>query len=931
MPRCLKHYGRQIFKEPWFPSSRLKFQKFCIDNERTLSCITGGVFEVDSVQKSAFYVHLLHECVKTKALEDGRSVHADIIRSGMEPDVFLFNNLINMYIKCGNLEAARQVFDKMTGRDSVSWNAIISGHAQHRNGEGSFKLFTRMRRERINPTNFTFASLINACKQMDALDQALQVNAYVVKIGFESDIFVGSAFVDIYAKLGSMDYARKMFDQMPERNVVSWNAMIAGCAQHEDIEDAMDLFWEFLWTGMVPTEFTWATVLNACSRAKALAPGKQAHSLILKHGIGENIFVGNALVDMYGKCKKVEDARFSFDKMPKIDVVSWNSMIAGYAQNECEVEALELYRQMSQTGVGHNQTTMASILKVCTNIRGLEQGRQVHAEAIKRGFGLDSFVGSALIDMYAKCENIFDARKLFDKTSKQNVVLWNAMIAGYTEGEDIEKHCEDALILFCQMRIAGMRSNEFTFASVLRACTALQTTEWVEDAFEVFKRMCNQDVVSGNAMIAGYAQHGQCEQALKLFCQMQHRDLVSWNSMIAMHAQNRHNEEALKLFHSMLQDAIKPDEFTLVSIVSACANLASLEQSKGVHAHVIKYRLQSDVFVANVVVDMYAKCGSIEDSIKVFDKLSSRNVVSWTTMISAYAHYGLGKEALLIFEQMQQRGIKPDHVTFVGVLSACSHAGLVDEGRHYFDSMSRDHNIMPISDHYNCMVDLLSRAGYLDEAENLIHRMTITPTALVWRTLLGACRIHGNIQLGKRAAEYVLEFEPEDSAAYVLLANIHAESGGWDDVAKVRKLMKDRGVRKNPGQSWIESKGSVHVFTMGDRLHPQTKEIYAKLESLTVQMQEAGYVLHTNSLLRNTEHEHRDYFCHHSEKLAIAFGLINTPHGSYIRVIKNLRVCNDCHTFIKFISKMVGRQIIVRDTNRFHHFKDGLCLCGDYW
>jgi len=614
-------------------------------------------------------------------------------------------------------------------------------------------------------------------------------------------------------------------------------------------------------------------------------------------------------------------------------------------------------------GVKHNQTTFTSILKVCASITALEQGKQVHAEAIKMGFGLDGFVGSALVDMYAKCKNISDARNLFDRMSKQNIVLWNAIIAGYSEGDDAPKQCQEALVLFQQMQNACVRSNEFTLASILKACANLQAAEIgklvhthvtkgfhsdtivgsaligmytkcgsIECARKVFQRMPEQTVVSWNTMIAGYAQHGQDKEAFELFSQMPHRDLVSWNSVITIYAQNGHGEEALRHYQHMQQVGVKPNEFTFVSVVSACAKLGSLEQSKEVHACVIKYGFQSDIFIGNTLIDMYAKCGSIEDSIKVFDRMSRRNIVSWTALILGYAHHGRCKEALNLFERMQQEGIKPDHVTFVGLLSACRHAGLVDEGRYYFDSMSQDHGIEPMDDHFACLVDLLGRAGHLNEAENIIHGMKCKPNALVWRTLLSACRIHGNMQLGKQAAEHVLEFEPEDSAAYVLLANIHAEAGRWDYVATARKLMKERRVKKNPGHSWIELRNRVHVFLMGDRLHPQTEEIYEKLKILSIKMREAGYVLDTKYVLQDVEQEEKEHsISHHSEKLAIAFGLINTPNGTTIRIIKNLRVCKDCHSAIKFISKIVEREIILRDASYFHHFKDGQCSCGDYW
>eukprot|EP01018_Ginkgo_biloba_P001003 Gb_00360 [translate_table: standard] len=990
--------GATLFRVAWFPVWKLKLKSFVVGNGRVMG-ISAATLRGHSVNYFAFnpideydvvtvsdegrmkdnsgfflqpgidtdsatYAHLFQMCVNAKALGGGKMVHAHMIRAGTEPGIFLSNNLVSMYTKCGSLKDARTVFDKMSERNTVSWNAVIAGYAQHGQSEESLKLFSQMYREGMNPTPFTLGSVLNACGSSDSLDQAIQVLALSVKIGLDSDVFVGSALVDMFSKCGCVEDARNVFDKMSKRNVVSWNAMIAGCVQHGCGEEALELFSKFQQAGMKPTQFTYVSVFNACSRTLAPDQGKQVHSLVTKSGLESNSFVGNALVDMYAKCASIEDARKLFDKMPKRDVVSWNAMIAGYAQNESGEEALKLFVQMPQVGVRHNQTTFSSILRACASIVALEEGQQVHAQAMKTGFELGTFVGSALVDMYAKCGSIFDARTLFDHMPKCNMVLWNAMIAGYSEGEETLKCCEEALKLFRQMQTADMRINEFTFASVLKVCATLVSVEngkqvhahviksgfhsdifvgsalvgmyakcgIIEDAHEVFNKISKQSVVSWNIMIAACAQHGQFEYASELFCQMQHRDLVSWNSMITICSQNGYGEEALRLFCQMQQAGLKPDQFTFVSVVSACASLAALEQSKGVHAHVIKRRLQSDTFVGNVLVDMYSKCGSIEDAVKVFDVMPKRNVISWTAMISAYAQHGCGKEALCIFDQMQEEGIKPDHVTFVGVLSACSHAGFVDKGYCYFDSMIQDHGITPRCDHYACMVDLLGRAGHLNDAKNFIHKLSFKPGALVWRTLLSACRIHGNMQLGKLAAECVLECEPGDSAAYVLLANIHAEAGGWETVAKVRKMMKDRGVKKEPGCSWIEVRNKVHAFMTGDRLHPQIEDIHVELERLTIQMEEAGYVQGTNSVLHNMEQEHNKRFlCYHSEKLAIAFGLISTPLRTTIRVIKNLRVCGDCHNATKFISKIVEREIIVRDASRFHHVKDGLCSCGDYW
>lgn len=565
-------------------------------------------------------------------------------------------------------------------------------------------------------------------------------------------------------------------------------------------------------------------------------------------------------------------------------------MIAGYAQNGHSEKALELFREMQSVGLKPNVNTFTSILPACTNLGALDQGKEIHEEVIRSGFQSNVFVESALVDIYAKCGVLMDARRLFDKMYQRNAVSWTAIIAGYMQNRN------------------------------------------ADEALKLFEKMPKRDVVSWTVMIAGYAQNGHVDKAMELFREMPEPDVDSWTAIIAGYAQNGRNLEALKLFQEMKLSGMKPHSKTFVSILPVCANLAALEQGVEIHDEIIRSGFQSDVFVTNALMDMYAKCGNIEKARDLFNKMHRRTAVSWTVVISAYAMNGCGKDALRLFEQMQHSGMKPDDVTLVCVLSACCHAGLVDEGRKIFYCMKQCYLITPSMEHYGCMVDLFGRAGYLDEALDFINKMPIKPDATVWGCLLGACRVHNNIELGKQAAEHLFHLTPRSAAPYVLLSNIYAAAGMWDEIEKVRKMMRDRDVKKMPGCSWIEVNKQVHAFLVGDKSHPQTEKIYAELERLSQEMKAAGYVPDMKFVLNDVEIEQKEkMLCFHSEKLAIAFGLINTPPGTTIRVIKNLRVCGDCHSATKFISMIVGREIILRDTKRYHHFKDGQCSCCDYW
>jgi len=571
------------------------------------------------------------------------------------------------------------------------------------------------------------------------------------------------------------------------------------------------------------------------------------------------IFQDNRLIDMYVRRRNLANAREVFDKMPKRDVSSWNTMIAGYV----------------------------------------------------------------------KCMRLEDARQLFDEMPERDSVSWSGMIAGYTRfGNGME-----ALGLFSRMRCAGMKPDEFTFGSALSVCARLLIMEQGKQIHGlVVKGAFQSDVVVGSALVDMYAKGGSIDDAQQVFDEMPDRNSVSWNAMVAGYGRNMRGEEALNLFCKMQGEGVKLDGFSFASMLNACASLSVLEQGKHVHAHVVKTGFESNVFVGSALVNMYAKCGSIEDARQVFDKMCERDLVLWTAVITGYAQNGHGKDAIQLFEEMLRTGIRADHVTFTGVLSACSHAGLVVEGCRYFNSMIQDHCITPIPDHYACMIDLLGRAGRLMEAVSFINNMPFEPDAIVWGALLNACRIYDNMELGEHAAERLSRLQPQNPASYVLLSNIYSASGRWDDAANMIKMMQDMGVKKNPGCSWIEVKNKLYTFLVADRSHPESEKIYAMLRRLELQMKQAGYVPDTNFVLHDVEDESKKHILsYHSEKLAIAFGLMMIPHGIPIRIVKNLRVCGDCHTATKFISKIVGREIIVSDLNRFHHFKDGICSCGGYW
>ncbi|OVA01890.1 Pentatricopeptide repeat [Macleaya cordata] len=598
----------------------------------------------------------------------------------------------------------------------------------------------------------------------------------------------------------------------------------------------------------------------------------------------------------YAACKEPTITRHLFDESPNKNVVFFNVMIRSYVNNHLYQEALIIYTNMSNHGVQPDNYTYPCVLKACSGWNNLWVGLQIHGYVVRVGLDSNLFVGNGLIAMYGKSDSLFDARKVLDGMNKRDVVSWNSMVAGYAQNGRFD----EALEICKEMELQRLKPDAGTMASLSPAVTSTSSKN-ISFVRNMFDNMTN-------------------------------KGLISWNVMIAVYVNNSMPAEAVELYSQMEVKGIEPDAVTIASVLPACGDLSALMQGKKIHEYVVRKKLGPNLFLENALVDMYAKCGCLLDARKVFDGMRNRDVVSWTSMISAYGMNGQGRDAVDLFSKMQDSGLIPDQIAFVSVLSACSHSGLLNEGRYYFRLMIHEYKMVPRIEHFACMVDLLGRAGNVDEAYSFIKQMTMEPNERIWGALLSACRVYSNMNLGLVAADHLFQLVPEQAGYYVLLSNIYAKSGRWSDVITIRSIMKSRGIKKLPGCSNVELGDKVYNFLVGDRSHPQSKEIYAELDVLVGKMKEAGYVPETDSSLHDVEEEDKEgHLAIHSEKLAIAFAIINTEPGTPIRITKNLRVCGDCHVAAKLISKITNREIIVRDTNRFHHFRIGECSCGDYW
>ncbi|KAG8390683.1 hypothetical protein BUALT_Bualt01G0109100 [Buddleja alternifolia] len=763
------------------------------------------------------YNFLLKDLLRSAKVSEARQLFDQMPRK----NTCSVNMMISCYLKSGNLSYAKELFDNMSDRTAVSWTILIGGYARNNQPMEAFNLYIEMCRSGMRPDHVTFATLLSSSDESVTRKDLCQVHAHITRLGFVSDLAVCNSLLDSYCKSQCLDLAVRLFKEMIIRDTITFNTMITGYSKERLNEQAITLFSEMQECGFRPSDFTFAALLRACVGTDSAALGKQVHGLVIKTNFIRDVFVGNALLDLYSKNDFIDNMRKLFDEMPALDGVSYNIIITGYVWNGEVEESLNLFRELRLSNFDRRNFPFATMLSLAANTQDLEMGRQIHTQAFITTADLEIQVGNSLVDMYAKCGKFNEANIIFENLADKSSVPWTAMISAYVQ------------------------------------------------------------------------------QGL--------------------------DNEALKLFNEMRRDNIGVDQATFASTLRASANLALLSLGKQLHSLITRGGFLSNVFCGSALLDMYAKCGSLKDTIVIFKEMPERSNVSWNAMISAYAQNGDGKATLRSFEEMVESGFRPDPVTFLGVLTACSHSGLVDEAIQYFDSMTQTYQLVPRKEHFASLVDVLCRRGRFSEAERLMTQMPFEPDEIMWSSILNSCRIHKNQEFAKRAADELFNLEMlRDAAAYVTMSNIYAEAGEWEQMAKVKRAMRERGVRKVPAYSWVEIKRKVHVFTSNDRTHPLNEEIRRKIDNLMKRIKDEGFKPDISCTLHNVNDELKvESLKYHSERLAIAFALMTTPDGSPILVMKNLRACVDCHAAIKVISKVVEREITVRDSSRFHHFKDG--------
>ncbi|XVF19735.1 hypothetical protein REPUB_Repub11eG0136500 [Reevesia pubescens] len=742
-----------------------------------------------------------------------------------------------LYAKSATLQQTPNLFEKSPQPDLSQYNGLLFEYSRNNNNKEALTLFLDIHSFGLPVDGSTFSCVLKVCGCLSNERAGRQVHCQCLKLGLHEDVSVGTSLLDMYMKTENVKDGRRVFDHMGERNVVSWTSLLGGYALNGMNEEVLELFLTMQMEGIKPNPYTFAAVLGAVAYEGKVEKGFQVHSLIIKFGFERTIFVCNSLINMYLKSGMDKDARAVFDGIETKNAVTWNCMIAGYVTNGLDLAAFETFYNMRLAGVKLTQMVFAPLIKLCADHKELGFARQLHCRVLKDGFSFDHKIKTALMVAYCKCSEMDDAFKLFSMMHEaQNVVSWTAMISGHLQNGGIEK----ALKLFCLMNKEGVKPNHFTYSTILTAQPAVSPFQIHAQVIKANYEKCPS---VGTAILDAYVKLGYIEEAAKAFEQIDERDIIAWSAMLAGYAQIGDSEGASKIFIQLVKERIKPNEFTFSSVINACAApTAPLEQGKQFHAWSIKSKLSDALCVSSALITMYAKRGNIDNAYQVFTRQRERDLVSWNSMISGYAQHGHAKEALKVFEEMRKQNMEMDDITFIGVISACSHSGLVDEGKQYFNMMVKDYHISPTVELYSCMVDLYSRAGMLTKAMDIIKRMPFP-------------------------AEQLISLRPLDSAAYVLLSNIYAAAGNWHERRKVRNLMEQKKVKKEAGYSWIEIKNKTHTFLAADLSHPMSDCIYSKLDELKIRLKDIGYQPDTGYVLQDIADEDKEtILSQHSER-----------------------------------------------------------------
>uniref|UniRef100_A0A2N9J5H5 Pentatricopeptide repeat-containing protein n=1 Tax=Fagus sylvatica TaxID=28930 RepID=A0A2N9J5H5_FAGSY len=737
----------------------------------------------------------------------------------------------------GNLQTSRLVFETFPCPDSFMWGVLIKCHVWNQFFKESISLYHKMLYHQVHVNGFIYPNILRACSGFGDLGIGGEVHGRIIKCGFDTDAIVETSLLSMYGEMGCLYNARKIFDRMPLKDVVLWSSIISCSVENGEASEGLDLFHRMIFEGVEPDSVTMLGVAEACGDLGFLRLARLVHGQVVTRAIESEGSLDKSLIVMYTKCGDLHSAEKIFKKVTHRNTACWSAMITCYNQTSCFQEAIDVFLEMQESKVELNSVTMTVVIYSCARLGLLREGKSVHCFVIRKALDTDLvFLGPGLIELYAECGKLNYCEEVLHLTGERNIVSWNMLISHYAQ----KGLLMEALMLFVQMQTLGLMPDSYGMASSLSACGNVGSIHLGYQIHgHVIKRGILDEFVQ-NSLIDMYTKCGLVNSGYKIFETIKQRSVITWNSMLCGFSQNGNSVEAIRLFDQMYLNGIEMNEVTFLSVIQACSHLGHLEKGKWVHHKFITGGLKKDVYVDTALTDMYAKCGYLQAAQGVFNSMSERSVVSWSAMIAGYGIHGQINAAISLFNQMVDLGIKPNEVTFMNILSACSHVGSVEEGKLYF-SLMRDFGIKPNTEHFASVVDLLSRAGDLNGAYEIIKSMPCPADASIWGALLNGCRIHRRMDMIKSIESDLSDISTDDTGYYTLLSNIYAEGGDWNEFGKVRSMMKGIGLTKVPGWSTIELDKKIYRFGAGDTSHLKTYEIYRILENFPTLALEQGY------------------------------------------------------------------------------------------
>ncbi|KAH7290637.1 hypothetical protein KP509_30G057500 [Ceratopteris richardii] len=713
------------------------------------------------------------------APDKGLDTHCEIERLGLLQKESSFGNiLVDMYAQGGWLSRAKEVFDKLPARNIVAWNALIAGCAEYGKGNDALKYYEEMKHLEIVPDAITVVSSLRSCGLIGALDKGREIHAEIERRGtFKYNQVVGNALIDFYAKCNMLGVAHEVFEGLVFRDVISWNMLIAGYVEHGFYEEALKYLDDMQLQGVYPDSITFIYSLKACNSEATVDKAKYIHTELERKNLLETEpVVGNALVDIYCKIGLLRRAHEVFDVLPARDHFSWNTLLAGYVEHGGYEDALDLFKFMQSQQVPPDEVTFVCGLKACASIKALFEGINMHVEIERRGLLVSNHpIGSSLIDMYGKCGVITKAKEVLDRLPLRDSISWNALLAGYTE----QGSAEETLKCLGQMRLEGIPLNVPAVVCSLRACASIGSTSLSEGLLTEIKqkRFLERNYLVSSTLVDMCVKCGSVAKAREVFDQLLVRDVVSWNILMAGYAEIGHIDEALACFDQMQFEGVAPDAVTYINSLKTFATMGATEKGQEMHTEIVmKGLLEKELSLGNTMIFLYSKCGAVTMARQVFATLNVRDIVSWNTLLAGYAQVGQNGYLFSTFNSMVSHNVKPDVITFVIMLNACSRSSLFSTSQSYFEAMSKDYGVFPCLEHHSCMVDLFGRAGQLDEAAAIIEKMPISPNVVVWHSLLYACKSWGNVQVGNQAFTQAANIDDQDGASNVLSSRIQVES-----------------------------------------------------------------------------------------------------------------------------------------------------------